>query len=403
MKGGETLEMASKVNAVVFDKTGTLTVNRPTISDFVMMDSHSMDRDVLLWLFASLERTSEHPLATAVVAYALDELGDTYLTEKPLTSPIDFVAKTGRGAMGKIDNHTVAIGNRSFVKDMAPISHEVERIMSRLEEDGKTAIIACVNNEIQVVMGIADELKADAGPTLRYLQDRMGIDVWMVTGDNSRTASAIARKLGLSEDRVISEALPVAKVQQVKKLQREGKMVCMVGDGINDSAAMTQANVGISLATGAEIAIEAADMVLVRDGRVQEVVTALDLSRVLFRRIQLNLVFSLIYNCLGIPVAAGVFYPIVQVKLPPTLAAVAMALSSLSVVLSSLALRLYRPPKVEGEPSRFMQFLRRCSSSTMRTTNVRVSSPGDDLLEPLLENSALDEEVGMTDVLNHSA
>jgi Cu+-exporting ATPase len=158
--------------------------------------------------------------------------------------------------------------------------------------------------ESQVVMGIADELGADAaGPTLRYLQDRerMGIDVWMVTGDNSRTASAIARKLGLSEDRVISEALPVAKVQQVKKLQREGKMVCMVGDGINDSAAMTQANVGISLATGAEIAIEAADMVLVRDGRVQEVVTALDLSRILFRRIQLNLVFSLIYNCLGIP------------------------------------------------------------------------------------------------------
>ena len=387
MKGGETLEMASKVNAVVFDKTGTLTVNRPTISDFFMLPSHSMDRDDLLWLFASLERNSEHPLATAVVTYALEQLDDEFLAEKPLKSPIDFVAKTGRGAMGIIDDHPVVIGNRPFVKDLAVISPEIESIMSQLEEEGKTAILACVHNEVQVVMGIADELKADAAATLRYLQDRMDIDVWMVTGDNARTAAAIARQLGLSQDRVISEALPVAKVRQVKRLQRDGKMVCMVGDGINDSAAMAQANVGISLATGAEIAIEAADMVLVREGHVQEVVTALDLSRVLFRRIQLNFVFSLIYNCLGIPVAAGVFYPLVQVRLPPTLAAVAMALSSLSVVSSSLALRLYRPPKVEDEPSNIQQFFHRWSSTTMAASNRRAPVLEDDMQEPLLPNS----------------
>ena len=382
MKGGETLEMASKVNAVVFDKTGTLTKGLPTISDFIMITGgRSMDRDDLLWLFASLERNSEHPLATAVVTYALDQMDADYLEDKPLTSPLDFQAKTGRGALGKIDNHTVAIGNRPFVKDMAAISREVEQIMTQLEEEGKTAILASVNNEIKVVMGIADELKNDAAQTVRYLQDMMGIDVWMVTGDNARTATAIARQLGLAQDRVISEALPVAKVQQVKKLQKAGKMVCMVGDGINDSAAMAQANVGISLATGAEIAIEAADMVLVREGHVQEVVTALDLSRVIFRRIQLNFVFSLVYNCLGIPVAAGVFYPLLQVRLPPTLAAVAMALSSLSVVSSSLALRLYKPPKVELAPGRLRQFMRRFRSSTS------LAVMENDLREPLLRNS----------------
>ena len=392
MKGGETLEMASKVNAVVFDKTGTLTKGLPTISDFIMITGgRSMDRDDLLWLFASLERNSEHPLATAVVTYALDQMDADYLEDKPLTSPLDFQAKTGRGALGKIDNHTVAIGNRPFVKDMAAISREVEQIMTQLEEEGKTAILASVNNEIKVVMGIADELKNDAAQTVRYLQDMMGIDVWMVTGDNARTATAIARQLGLAQDRVISEALPVAKVQQVKKLQKAGKMVCMVGDGINDSAAMAQANVGISLATGAEIAIEAADMVLVREGHVQEVVTALDLSRVIFRRIQLNFVFSLVYNCLGIPVAAGVFYPLLQVRLPPTLAAVAMALSSLSVVSSSLALRLYKPPKVELAPGRLRQFMRRFRSSTS------LAVMENDLREPLLRNSEdfQDEEQGM--------
>lgn len=373
MKGGETLEMASKVNAVVFDKTGTLTINRPTISDFIMVNGGvMMKREDLLWLFASLERNAEHPLAVAVVAFALEQLDDDLLDDKPLRCPVDFVAKTGRGAKGVIDGRTVAIGNRPYIKEMAEISPEVESNMQLLEEAGKTAILACVDNEVKVVMGIADELKADAASTLRYLQDRMGIEVWMVTGDNARTATAIANQLGLSLDRVISEALPVAKVLQVKKLQREGKMVCMVGDGINDSAAMTQANVGISLATGAEIAIEAADMVLVREGHVQEVVTALHLSRVLFRRIQLNLVFSLIYNCLGIPVAAGVFYPVLQVRLPPTLAAVAMALSSLSVVASSLALRLYRPPKLEGEPGMFQRCLRRRNNATTPVSNTQV-------------------------------
>jgi P-type Cu+ transporter len=382
MKGGETLEMASKVDSIVFDKTGTLTLNKPAITDFIKIQGTAFDRDYLLWLFASLERNSEHPLATAVVAYAENQLDTTYLLERPLQSPSDFIAKTGRGAMGKIDSCFVAIGNRPFLKTLTNISVEVEQAMIALEQEGKTAILAAVNNEVQVVMGIADELKSDAASTLRYLQERMNIEVWMVTGDNSRTARAIAQKLGLAQHHVISEALPMEKVRQVKKLQSEGKVVCMVGDGINDSAAMAQANVGISLATGAQIAIEAADMVLVRQNQLQEVVTALDLSQVIFRRIQLNFVFSLVYNCLGIPVAAGAFYPIIQVRLPPTLAAVAMALSSLSVISSSLALRLYKPPNLESEPTIFQRVIEGWGNSS--TLSPYLEAADSTVREPLL-------------------
>jgi P-type Cu+ transporter len=300
----------------------------------------------LLWLLGSLERNSEHPLALAVVTYSETEIA-TYLHDNPFRQPKNFQAFTGRGASGKIDGVMVAVGNRSFcsIQDIS-ISSEVEAQMSTLEQDGKTAILAAIDGKIAGVMGIADELKSDAACALAYLQSHMGVEVWMVTGDNSRTARAISMQLGLAPDNVISEALPVDKVQQVKKLQAQGKIVAMIGDGINDSPALAQANVGMSLGTGAEIAAEAADMVLVR-GNVADVCTALDLSRVMFRRIQLNLFFSLVYNCLGIPVAAGVFYPFIRTRLPPTLAAVAMALSSLSVVSSSLALRLYVPPKVE--------------------------------------------------------
>lgn len=418
MKGGETLEMASQVNAVVFDKTGTLTRGTPCITDFVMIekdkgengtkDIDTLSDDQFLWLFASLERNSEHPLATAVVEYATEKLSGKDFPS--LTTADDFQATTGRGAAGTIrapasfgseQDMTVAIGNRPYLLEIATISPNVESIMTRLELEGKTAILAAVNGTISVVMGIADELKPDACATVRYLRNVMKLDVWMVTGDNARTARAISQPLGLPPGRVISEALPVAKVQQVKKLQRAGQIVCMVGDGINDSAALAQANVGISLGTGAEIAVEAADMVLVRGkDSVKDVVTALDLSHVIFRRIKLNFVFSLLYNCLGIPVAAGVLYPLFQVRLPPTLAAVAMALSSFSVVSSSLALKLYKPPKFVEELQEGMlsRVLRRLSSSTIRVSNNNTNhnrADETDLREPLLPRSLtldVDEE-----------
>jgi Cu+-exporting ATPase len=383
-KGGETLEMASKIDSVIFDKTGTLTKGKPAITDFKIMigddefwSSIEDKSDVpvttvkkcLLWLLGSLERNSEHPLAGAVVAYAEEHLAQ----EWPFGQPSKFVALTGRGASGSInENIKVAVGNRTFAELQGlKISPQVEDTMQRFERQGKTAIVAAVNSSICVVMGIADELKADAAKSVKYLKQEMGVDVWMVTGDNRRTARAIARQLELPMDRVMAEALPVAKVEKVRKLQDEGRIVAMVGDGVNDSPALAQANVGLSLGTGAEIAVEASDIVLIR-GNVVDVCTALHLSRVIFRRIRLNFVWSLLYNCLSIPLAAGVFYPFLHARLPPTAAALAMALSSVSVVLSSLALRLYRAPQVLEE-----QMLPRLEEHPT-DTNV------NDLTEPLL-------------------
>lgn len=299
MKGGETLELASKVDSVVFDKTGTLTQGKPAITDFSILVTDKvfwsdilrlvappMDRSTkqqLLWLLGSLERNSEHPLASAVVSFAEKNLGSAI----PFTQPTDFTALTGRGASGTINGTTtVHVGNRSFcaLNDIV-IDYTAEDAMQRMERQGKTAIVAAINGKICVVMGIADQLKNDASAAISHLRDKMGVDVWMVTGDNRRTARAIARQLCLPMDRVIAEALPSAKVQKVQELQDSGRIVAMVGDGVNDSPALAQANVGFSLGTGAEIAAEASDMVLVK-GNVVDVCTALDLSQVIFRRIK---------------------------------------------------------------------------------------------------------------------
>merc|ERR1712176_599523 len=320
-----------------------------------------MGRGFILWLFGSLERNSEHLLATAIVEYAEDRLLEyvnkevsskgEYVDELEqkvtFAQPSNFLAVTGRGASGKIVGKIdVSIGNRSFCDFQGyEISEEVEKCMQELEFQGKTAIVAAINGVVVVVMGIADELKPDASASIVYLKEKMGVDVWMVSGDNRRTAAAIAKQLQLPSNYVIAEALPAAKVEKVQELQRQGKVVAMVGDGVNGPPALVQADVGLSIGKGAEIAAEASDMVLVK-GNVRDVCIALDVSRVIFRRIQLNFIWSLLYNCLSIPLAAGVFYPIFHTRLPPTVAAVAMALSSLSVVASSLALRLYRPPKI---------------------------------------------------------
>mmetsp|Transcript_7353 Transcript_7353/g.17778 ORF Transcript_7353/g.17778 Transcript_7353/m.17778 type:complete len:589 (+) Transcript_7353:77-1843(+) len=387
MKGGETLELASLVDSVVFDKTGTLTKGKPAVTDFTLVVKESrfweevVHRDevagaldilqalptkdcmegCVLWLLGSLERNSEHLLAAAIVKFTEDRLLEGFDTlpssegaydqddaiHLAFAQPSNFTAMTGRGASGKIFGKIdVSIGNRAFCDIQGfEIREEVEDTMERLERQGKTAILAAINGVVVVVIGIADELKHDASASIIYLKEIMKVDVWMVSGDNRRTARAIAKQLQLPANRVIAEALPAAKVEKVQELQGQGKVVAMVGDGVNDSPALVQADVGLSIGKGAEIAAEASDMVLVR-GNVSDVCTALDVSRVIFRRIQLNFIWSLLYNCLSIPLAAGVFYPIFHTRLPPTVAALAMALSSLSVVASSLALHLYRPPDV---------------------------------------------------------
>jgi len=347
IKGGEALEVASKVDSIIFDKTGTLTRGTPVITDFEKMPANQdMPDEHLLWLVGCLERTSEHPLAKAIVKYVEERLPSGYLKENPFVEPAKFRALTGRGASGIVSNTTVAAGNRSFaVEHNIALPREAEAAMLEMEFVGKTTIVVAIDGVVALVLGLRDEEKPDAKASIAYLRDVMKLDVWMVTGDNRRTAAAIAAQLGFPQNRLISEALPAAKVQQVRKLKADGRVVAMIGDGINDAGALAEADVGISVGTAAEIAAEASDLVLVK-GDVRDVCTALDLSRTIFRRIQLNLLWSLLYNTLGIPIAAGAFYPIVQRRLPPTVAALAMALSSISVVLSSLSLRLYKPPVI---------------------------------------------------------
>jgi P-type Cu+ transporter len=372
IKGGETLEVASKVDTVLFDKTGTLTRGKPAVTDYTRVASDAFLRslmhhpdesnlpvdDFLLWLLGSLERNSEHVIATAIVKFSQEQI--THLLEsKPFSQPSDFVALTGRGASGLINGQiSVAIGNRAFAeRQNMVLSSEVEECMVNMEMEGKTAIVAGINGTVCAVLGVADEVKEEAADSVRYLK-KMGLDIWMISGDSKRTAHAIARQLNLPVDRVIAEALPSSKVDLVRSLQTEGKIVAMVGDGVNDSPALAEADVGISMGTGAEIANEASNMVLV-SGKVSGTCTALHLSRVIFRRIQWNFAFSMIYNILSIPLAAGVFFPIFHTRLPPTIAAIAMALSSVSVVFSSLALRLYKPPDVSTSTTRSSFFLHR--------------------------------------------
>eukprot|EP00934_Nitzschia_sp_Nitz4_P007851 Nitzschia sp. Nitz4//scaffold30_size153850//6567//9734//NITZ4_002756-RA/size153850-processed-gene-0.1-mRNA-1//1//CDS//3329547196//7841//frame0 len=400
MKGGETLELASKVDSVVFDKTGTLTQGKPAITDFSVMVPDTVfwkeviaeemprsTKDHLLWLLGSLERNSEHPLATAVVKYAEECLEDRI----PFVQPTSFEALTGRGTAGTIEGKVeLAIGNRAFcnLKEVE-IPIVVEDAMQRMERQGKTAILAVVNGVICVVMGIADQLKPDARASITYLRDTMHVDVWMVTGDNKRTARAIARQLNLPAERVIAEALPVAKVAKVQQLQSEGRVVAMVGDGVNDSPALAQADVGLGLGSGAEIAAEASDMVLVK-GNVADVCTALHLSQVIFRRIKLNFLWALVYNVLGIPVAAGVLYPVLHSRLPPTVAAIAMALSSISVVASSLSLRLYQPPVIgstrQGGDAPTSRSSRRNRGPRGTRNGGQNLNEESDLREPLLQD-----------------
>jgi len=337
--------------------------------------------EYLLWLFGSLERNSEHPLASAIVSHAEEKLG-SYLDITPFAQPSNFVALTGRGAAGTVNGVKISIGNRAFAHhENMIISEELEEMLCRIEADGKTAIVAGLNGEVCAVVGVADEIKEEAEASIRTLQ-AMGIEIWMLTGDSSRTAVAIARRLNLPLSHVVSEALPSSKVEMVRELQSQGRIVAMVGDGVNDSPALAEADVGMSMGTGAEIAAEASDMVLV-SGKVSDACVALDLSKVIFRRIQWNFVFSMIYNLLSIPLAAGVFFPIFHARLPPTVAAIAMSLSSVSVVCSSLAIRLYKPKNVYAlpRPRRMLDPRKRQGYFAVRVDEADVSDRTDSNLE----------------------
>ncbi|XP_020220328.1 copper-transporting ATPase RAN1 [Cajanus cajan] len=351
IKGGDALERAQKVKYVIFDKTGTLTQGKATVTTAKTFTG--MERGDFLKLVASAEASSEHPLAKAILAYArhfhfFDDSSATTGTENGAKSGwlfdvSDFSAIPGRGVQCFIDGKRVLVGNRKLmVENGIDISTEVENFVVELEESAKTGILVAYNDTLTGVLGIADPLKREASVVIEGLQ-KMGVTPVMVTGDNWRTARAVAKEVGIQDVR--AEVMPAGKADVVRSFQKDGSIVAMVGDGINDSPALAAADVGMAIGAGTDIAIEAADYVLMRNN-LEDVITAIDLSCKTFSRIRLNYVFAMAYNVVAIPVAAGVFYPSLGIKLPPWVAGTCMALSSVSVVCSSLLLKRYRRPRL---------------------------------------------------------
>jgi P-type Cu+ transporter len=341
IRSGEALERAHKLNAIVLDKTGTLTRGQPRVTDVVVaeggnglvrpLEPHTLTSSTLLRLIASVERLSEHPIGKAIVQKANDE-------GLLLTDAVGFASLTGHGVQARVDNHEVLIGNSSLMVDEHIPLNGLESLSRKLAEEGKTAMFAAVDGAAAGLVAVADTLKPEAAEAVLALK-RMGIEVYMLTGDNERTAAAIAKQAGI--DHYFAEVLPEEKERKVRDLQAEGKLVAMVGDGINDAPALAQADVGIALGTGTDIAMEAADITLMR-GDLRGVVTAIQLSRATIRTIYGNYFWAFFYNVAGIPVAAGALFPFFGILLNPILAAGAMAFSSIFVVTNSLRLRNFR-------------------------------------------------------------
>ncbi|XP_021575165.1 copper-transporting ATPase 1 isoform X1 [Carlito syrichta] len=392
IKGGEPLEMAHKVKVVVFDKTGTITHGTPVVNQVkVLVESNRISRNKILAIVGTAESNSEHPLGAAVTKYCKQELN-----AETLGTCIDFQVVTGCGISCKVTNvegllhkndwkikennikntslvqidasneqsstsssmvidaqlsntlnaqqYRVLIGNREWmIRNGLVINNDVDDSMIEHERKGRTAVLVAIDDELCGLIAIADKVKPEAELAVHILKS-MGLEVVLMTGDNSKTARSIASQVGITK--VFAEVLPSHKVAKVKQLQEEGKRVAMVGDGINDSPALAMANVGIAIGTGTDVAIEAADVVLIRNDLL-DVVASIDLSRKTVKRIRINFVFALIYNLVGIPIAAGIFMPIGLV-LQPWMGSAAMAASSVSVVLSSLFLKLYRKPTYEN-------------------------------------------------------
>jgi Cu+-exporting ATPase len=328
IKGGESLEIAHRIQTVVLDKTGTITLGRPAVTD--VLPAGDLDENALLALAASAERGSEHPLGEAIVR-AAKERG---LRVADATS---FSAIAGRGIEAEVDGRRLLLGNARLMADrgIAPDAAAAER----LADDGRTPMFLAVDGRFGGILAVADPVKPESKQAIEQMH-ALGLEVVMVTGDNRRTAAAVARQVGL--DRALAEVLPEGKVEQIQRLQRERKVVAMVGDGINDAPALAQADVGIAIGTGTDIAMEASDITLIR-GDLRGVVTAIRLSRATLRTVRQNLFWAFIYNALGIPVAAGLLYPITGWLLSPILASAAMSFSSVSVVANSLRLRRFSP------------------------------------------------------------
>jgi Cu+-exporting ATPase len=331
IKGGESLQRAGDVTIVVLDKTGTVTEGRPIVTDIVPAPGTARTEEALLALVASVEALSEHPVADAVVRSARDR----GLSSSPATS---FRSITGHGVTAVVGGLAIAVGNASLMRDLsvdcAPLRHDAER----LSDEGKTPMYVAIDGVLAGLMAVADPVRSTSHAAIRRLR-AMGLDIVMLTGDTARTAEAVAREAGI--ERIVAGVLPEGKVAEVARLQRGGQVVAMVGDGINDAPALAQADVGVAMGGGTDVAVEAADVVLMR-GDLSAVADAIALSRRTMRTMKENLFWAFAYNVIGIPIAAGALYPAFHLMLSPVLASAAMAFSSVSVVANSLRLRRVR-------------------------------------------------------------
>jgi Cu+-exporting ATPase len=330
IRSAEALETAHKLNAIVLDKTGTITKGKPELTD-VIVDGKLAEAE-LLRLAASVEKLSEHPLAQAIVDGARAR-------QIELADATGFEAVPGHGVKAVVDGRRLALGNLKLMQQVGAGLDGMEAQAQALADDGKTPMYVAVDGQPAGIVAVADTVKEDSRAAIARLR-QLGLEVVMITGDNRRTADAIARQVGV--DRVLAEVLPEDKARDVRMLQQEGKTVAMVGDGINDAPALAQADVGLAIGTGTDVAIEASDITLIK-GSLTGVVVAIELSRATMRNIKQNLFGSFVYNSLGVPIAAGVLYPFFGILLSPIIASAAMALSSVTVVSNALRLRGFKP------------------------------------------------------------
>ncbi|MGC5041132.1 heavy metal translocating P-type ATPase [Streptomyces sp. DT190] len=326
IRSAEALETAHKLDTVVLDKTGTVTAGKPVLTD--VHTAEAFQENELLALVASAEADSEHPLAAAIVAGARER-------GLALGAAGGFDSVTGKGVQATVDGRAVLVGTARLLSDAGIDTTALAPVAAELSAQGKTAVLAAVDGRAAGVLAVADTVKDDSTQAIAALQ-RLGLDVVILTGDNARTAAAIAAQVGV--DRVLAEVLPEHKADEIRRLQGEGRTVGMVGDGINDAPALAAADVGLAIGTGTDVAIEAADITLI-SGSLTGVVTAIRLSRATMRNIRQNLFFALVYNAVGVPLAAGALFPVWGIRLSPIIAAAAMALSSLSVVTNASRLR----------------------------------------------------------------
>ena len=347
-KGAEAIENASKLQTIVFDKTGTLTKGEPSVTDIVVskrwqlqdnrISQSGLDMETVLRLAAVAEKNSEHPLGEAIVRGA-EARGLNLL------DPDSFNSIPGQGIEASAEGNKILLGNRKLMLENKVDFSELMSRAEALEADGKTVMLLAVNGTLTGLIAVADTLKENTAEAILRLH-KLGIETVMITGDNRRTAEAIARQVGI--DRVLAEVLPQDKAEEVKKLQAQGKKVAMVGDGVNDAPALAQADVGLAIGSGTDVAKETGDVILIKDD-IRDVVVALEVSKATMGKVKQNLFWAFFYNTLGIPLAAGLFYPFAQVIISPELAGLMMAVSSVSVTLNTLLLKRFKPSVGRGQ------------------------------------------------------